>query len=488
MTTRKNEIVFIINPSLWYQNMYPSGILCLSGYLESKGFKNTILDSKISAKKIAAAKREEMILKKIKKIKPKVVCFSSSHREFDEVIRMNKKIKGLGRDIVTIAGGSQPTYREEDFLNNGFDYICIGEGEITLYEFVKEVFGKSPRWGKIKGLGWKSKKGNIINQARELMGEEEINSVPIPPYKKLDKRFFDVDIGTVRGLPLKGALLLTTRGCPFSCSFCGCNLIFGRKLRFKSLENIEQEVKYLKDHYNIEGVWIVDDTFTINKEHALGVSKILKKHNLIWNCQSRVDTINEELMKAMKESGCAQIDIGVESGSQRILDDIIGKGTNIKQIIRTFSLAKKYKIRTLANFIIGLPTETPADLKKTEKIADLIDADVYIFAIATPLPGTRLYEMVNEEITPNEYALLDWNGSSLTERLNKSKIKNLIKEKERLRKKYFLRSMKKLVFSINNYLFFLRRKYKYQRLKFVINYLSKYLREPKYFNEASPTS
>jgi len=83
-------------------------------------------------------------------------------------------------------------------------------------------------------------------------------------------------------LPLKGALLLTSRGCPFNCSYCGCNLIFGRKLRFRSFENIEAEVKFLKEKLGIEGIWIVDDTFTIKKEHAIGVALILKKYGLIW--------------------------------------------------------------------------------------------------------------------------------------------------------------------------------------------------------------
>jgi len=483
---RERDIVFIINPSLWYQNMYPSGILYLSGYLEFGGFNNIILDSKISSKKIERSQREKMILSRINKIRPKIVCFSASHREFDEVVRMNNEIKKIDDDIVTIVGGSQPTYRGEDFLGNGFNFVCIGEGEVTLYEFVKEVLNKSYRWEKIDGLGWKSKEGNIFNQPRRLVNEDTINSVAIPPYDKIDKRYFDINVGTIRGLPLKGALLLTTRGCPFSCSYCGCNLIFGRKLRFKSLENIEREIKYLRDHYDIEGIWIVDDTFTIKEDHAISVSMILKKHNMIWGCQSRVDTINEKLIKIMKESGCVQIDFGVESGSQRILDDVIGKRTDIAQIIRAFSLARKYKIRTLANFMIGLPTETYDDIKKTEKIADLINANVYLFAIATPLPGTRLYDMVNEEISPHEYSLLDWNGSILTEKLNKSKIKNLVLEKDKLHKKYFPRTMMKSILSMGNYLFFFKRKYKYQRAKFVFNYFTKYIRESfneKYFNK-----
>lgn len=470
MKTRPEDIVFVINPMLWYENMYPSGILCLSGYLEARGFSNIILDSKISSKKIERAKREKMILSCIEEMNPKVVCFSSTHREFEEVVRINNQIKLLNDRIITIVGGSQPTYRATDFLDNGFDFVCRGVGEETLYEFVGEVFAGTFRWERIKGLAWKNKEGNMFNQPREFDKEDAVINAAMPAYDKIDKRYFDMNIGIIRGLAIKGAVLLTTRGCPFSCSYCGCNLIFGRKLHFKSLENIEREIKFLREHYDIEGVWIADDTFTINAEHIIGICGILKKYNLIWACQSRVNTINEKLIKIMKESGCVQIDFGVESGSQRILDDIIGKGITVEQAISAFNLAKKYKLRTFANFMIGLPTENYEDLRKTKEVADLIDADVYMFSIATPLPGTRLYDMVNEEISPHEYSLLNWSGSVLTEKLNKSELNNLAEERAALENKYILRSKLKLILSLRNYSFFMKRKYKYQRLQFIVNY------------------
>ncbi len=474
---RKEDIIFVINPSLWYENMYPSGLLCLSSYLKKQGVDNLILDSRISQAEAEKPQREKIILEKIFQINPRVVCFSASHREFDEVVRMNYALKKANKDIVTIVGGSQPTYRFGDFLNNGFDFVGIGEGEITLHEFIRELFNDTSRWEAIKGLAWKDMGRIIINSPRPLMSENEMNSLDALSYDEIDPRYFDINIGTIRGLPLRGALLLTSRGCPFNCSYCGCNLIFGRKLRFRSLDKIEEEVKLLKNKFAIEGLWIVDDTFTIKREHAIGVARILKKYGLIWGCQSRVDTINEELMSTMRRSGCVQIDFGVESGSQRVLDEIIGKKTNIAQIVRAFALAKKHKIRALANFMLGFPTETYHDFKETERIADLIDADVYIFSIATPLPGTRLYEMVNENINPAEYSLLNWNGSDLTERLNKSEIKNLAGERLRLHRKYFLNSLVKLILSPGNYWFFLKRKYKFRRLSFVFRFFfDKYLK------------
>jgi len=127
------------------------------------GFDNIILDSQLSQAKVGYSLREKLLLERIIQLNPRVVCFSSSHREFDEVVRMNYALKKANKDIFTIVGGSQPTYRFADFLDNGFDFAAIGEGEITLYEFVHEIFKGSSEWGNINGLAWKSKMQIILN-------------------------------------------------------------------------------------------------------------------------------------------------------------------------------------------------------------------------------------------------------------------------------------------------------------------------------------
>lgn len=475
MQTETPEVIFVINPSLWYRAMYPSGILFLAAHLRQQGITCEIIDSALSRRRIPEDAREKLILQAIQARKPKVVCFSASHIELAEVIRINKKAHEIDRSIKTIVGGSQPTYRPDDFWGNGFDFVCIGEGEKTLFDFVVEAQKPQPEWATVNGLIWKDENRIIRNAPRELMTEAEINSLPLPAYDLIDKRHFDVNTGLIRGLPLRGAMLLTTRGCPFNCSFCGCNLIFGRRLRFKSLEKIEEEIVCLKNKFQIEGLWIIDDTFTINREHVRGVSNILKRHNIIWGCQSRANTIDEDMIKIMKLGGCKQIDIGVESGSQRVLDEIIQKGITIRQVINAFDLARKYHIRTLANFMIGLPTETLAELEQTRQLAERIRADVYVFSIATPLPGTRLYEMVGVPISPDEYCQLDWCGNPLTQKFNKSEIPDLVAAKNVLQKRYFIRSLFKSFVSIDNLTFFFARGSKLQRIAYVFRYIMRTL-------------
>lgn len=467
------NIVFVINPSLWYERMYPSGILCLSGYLDVKGVPNSIIDSKLSLEKLEFEKRESLIIEEILKQNPLLVCFSASHREYDEVLRMNNSLKSRNPDIKTIIGGPQATYRPRDFLDHGFEFVCLGEGEETLYEFAQELLNGNHNWSKIKGLAWKKSENSFYNDKRPLLSEEDINLIKIPPFEKIDPSYFEMSGATIRGLILKGGLLITTRGCPFSCTFCGCNLIFGRKLRFKSLENIENELKYLKENLGVEGLWIVDDTFTIKREHVINVSKLLKKYDMVWGCQSRVNTLDEELIKIMKDCGCIQIDFGVESGSQRILSEIINKKTKIEEVEKTFELTKSYGIRSLANFMIGLPTETCEDFQKTIKLAKKINADEYVFSIATPLPGTELYQMVGEEIKPEEYSLLDWNGSPLTDRLNKSEIPDISNTLKKLQREYFLKSVTKSIFT--NLTFFMMKNHKKERIKFLMDNMRKFI-------------
>jgi anaerobic magnesium-protoporphyrin IX monomethyl ester cyclase len=467
------EIVLIINPSLWYKPMYPSGIMYLASYLRLSGVNVEIIDASISKRIIPIEQREALLVDTILKKKPRIVGFSASHLEYEEVSRINQKILEKNGSIVTIVGGSQPTYRPDDFIQSGFNFICNGEGEKILLNFILEFRKNIPDWSSVKGLTWNNNGSIVRNPACDLMSEKEIDENYLPAYDLVDKRYFEFNAGIIRGLLIRGAMILTTRGCPFKCSFCGCNLIFGKKLRKKSIDRIDKELEYLKTRHGIEGVWIIDDTFTINREHVANVSKVLKKHGLVWGCQSRVNTIDEEMIKIMKDGGCIQIDFGVESGSQRVLDEIIQKGITIEQVRNAFKLARKYKIRTLANFMIALPTETIEEFEMTKALADEIKADVCIFSIATPLPGTKLYDLVGVPITPAEYNSLNWIGSPLTKRLNKSFIADPVSERVALQKKFYLRTLFKSFFSFENFHFFILRGSKVQRFLSLFKYLGR---------------
>lgn len=235
----------------------------------------------------------------------------------------------------------------------------------------------------------------------------------------------------------------------------------------RRIDRVEADIACLCSQYRVEGIWIVDDTFTVNKVYAIKIARLLKTKGVIWGCQSRVDAVDDELLKIFKECGCVQIDYGVESGSPRILTEVIKKGTNPDQIRNAFELTKKHGIRTLANIMIGLPTETLEDLGQTKKIVADIQPDVTVVAIAIPLPGTELYGMVGEDIAPSQYASLNWNGSEMTARLNKSEIKNIVSVHHAMKKRYLIRSVLNALLNGESFSWFLSKGDKWRRMKTV---------------------
>ncbi|MCD6575253.1 radical SAM protein, partial [Candidatus Aerophobetes bacterium] len=192
--------------------------------------------------------------------------------------------------------------------------------------------------------------------------------------------------------------IMTSRGCPFSCIFCSSSQLFGKIWRARTPENVIEEIKLLKDKYEVKEIEFLDDTFTLNKKRAEKICDLLIEKNLgiSWSCSSRVDTINEALIEKLKKAGCHTIYVGIESGSQEILD-IISKGITLTQAEKTIDLIKKVKLNSFATFIIGIPGETVKTIKKTINFAKKLSPSFVQFTICTPYPGTKLFEMAKEK-------------------------------------------------------------------------------------------
>jgi len=484
MNLRKEDILLVLPPSRFKDRRYSLSLLCISSYLRANGFENIIVERGLFKKEtweFDHALINHLMVEKIKELRPKIIGFTASTQEFDEVVNLNQELK-KNLSFLSLIGGPHATTSPAEFLNNGFDIAVMGEGEETTLELVFCAKNKFEQQEKdknfdvckdflkdlknIRGIVYKNLEGEIIaNQRREFI---DISDLPIPAYDKIDmESYIGMSDRIIRGVIVRGASIMTSRGCPYSCTFCDCNKVFGHGVRYRGLDNIRQELKLLKENYDVEGIWLADDTFTLNKEHILGVGSIMKEFNLIWGCQARVNLVDDDLVRVMKRDGCVQFDFGVESGSQRILDEIMNKKTNLDQIRRAFAICRRHRVRTLANFMMGLPTETKEEMEQTMKLAREIKADVYMLTIFTPLPGTELFDRYfKEEITTGDYKEMKLFAG--VERFNKSKVRSLKELNDRWRKDLTKEMKKRYLDNPWAYLeIFFKLKHKKERLLFI---------------------
>ena len=191
------------------------------------------------------------------------------------------------------------------------------------------------------------------------------------------------------------APVLSSRGCPYNCDYCAVNSIWKRKYRTRSIENIVDEIELLIKRYGVKEIHFEDDNLTLNRQRVIELCDEIKRRNLkfSWACPNgiRIDTLDEKLLKRMKESGCYSISFGIESGSQKVLDDV-HKRLDLKIVPGVVRTARKVGIETKGFFIVGFPTDTEETIRQTVEFAKSLPLDVAAFFVCMPLPGSKLFE------------------------------------------------------------------------------------------------
>lgn len=329
-----------------------------------------------------------------------LIGISSMSSMIDDAFWIAEFVKKNNPNTFIIIGGPHPTVLSSDTINNpNVDAICIGEGEITFTELIEN--NGNPE--NIKGIWYKSGKEIIKNKPREPV--PDLNTIPYPSLDLIDmdnytKCWFQMDSVKKK---LKGVNILSSRGCPYNCSFCQPTLrsIFGRVVRKRSAKNIIGELKKLKETYGIKAFSFLDETFVFDKPWVMKFCDLLIKEQLglIWACNTRANLVDEEMFAKMKEAGVRKIYMGIESGTQRILDDIYHKGITLKQIKDAVKIFKKLKLRVQGYFMIGAPTETKKEVWDTIKLAVSLPIDEATFSVTTPMPGTHLWNETKEKIS-----------------------------------------------------------------------------------------
>ena len=325
----------------------------------------------------------------IKDFSPEIVGISFFTGAYKSATNIAQIVKDLDQKTMVVVGGPHPTLDPEGtILHKDFDLVVRGEGEYTLLDIVE---GK--RKEDIRGLTYKEGNRIIHNPDRPFI--KDLDSLPFPAK--------DLFIGPHKHLDL--GYIMTGRGCPFSCSYCASPKIWKNRVRFRTVENVMEELVELSRDNNSSAVYFIDDTFTLNRNRVrkICLSIIDKGLKIKWKCDTRADCIDKELAVLMKQAGCICAKVGVESGSEKILRKI-NKKESKESMRKAASYIKRAGISLTIYLMLGFPEETDEDLEQTLEFAKELDADYYSLSIFAPYYGTKIYNELAKKGKINDKA------------------------------------------------------------------------------------
>ncbi len=394
------DISLVVPPARASSLRPPIGLMHIASCLREKNLNPSIIDIKSrESKSIVLSK----ILDRIKKEHPKMVGISCMSSDYSDTIKLAKGVKNLSKKTTVIVGGIHATLFPNHFFNkeNIVDYVVMGEGENSCPELVKSLIEGSS-FDKIPGVGFINKDGEIVTKPAHSI--KDLNNLPFLAYDLVDMDFYtEVNEWIIRGIPISGFYLFTSRSCPFDCSFCANKYLFGRGQRFRNPKRVVDEISYLLEKYKIDGLYFYDDTFTTNKDHVFEICNEIKKRRLhfVWGCETRANLLNEKLLREMKSAGCLQIDFGVETASKELLNKI-NKGVTVDSVRKAYRLCDKLGIRKLSNYLFNLPGETEIDVKQTIALAKELNSDINVFNCMTLYPGTDMFNEYCGSVAMND--------------------------------------------------------------------------------------
>jgi len=396
MSQQHGRVVLLYPPSRT-QNHHscPTGLLMLAAVLEPQGYEVHLLDACAAAKK----RDTDQIIEEIKSLQPDVVGITLVTPLVRQAYELAKRLSTLGINL--IAGGPHATLLPNEPLENGFQAVVIGEGEPTIIEAIEAVLGRFPKES-VKGLAWMDTDGQPhLNEQRPLVAD--LDELPFPARHLVEPR----DYGDGNNPGLFGNIF-SSRGCPGRCAYCAGGL-FGKRFRFRSAENVLEEISQVKQRYGTPHFHFVDDTMALNRDRLFKICQGIKDRNLsiTWSMMTRIDSVDEPILKAAAESGCIRIDYGVESGHPETLKRI-HKPHSLAMVRKIIPFTADFGIEPCVFFIFGFPWEGPEETRETLALMKELSPHLHQFhpaiaSILIPFPETEIYQKYKDE-----YNFQDW--------------------------------------------------------------------------------
>ncbi|MGD9497595.1 MAG: radical SAM protein [Armatimonadota bacterium] len=371
----------------------PLGVAYLAAALRARGLEVDLFDATFAREPLRPLRE------RVAHTHYDLVGISTLTSMIGDAVEIARAVREASPTTKIIAGGPHPTVAPEHTMSLGaFDAVVLGEAEETLPDLVAGGL----RWEDQRGI-WYRREGEIVrNQPAAPVAN--LDALPLPAWDLLDmKSYLSLwyHLDAVR-YGVRGTSIMASRGCPYRCTYCQPTLraLFGNGVRRRSPERLVAEAAELQARFSIEGLMWLDDTFLLDRAWTRELCARLLDADLglIWGANLRADVCDRESLQIMREAGLRMVHIGIESASQRILDEIYDKGITIDQVREAVYTAKSLGLMVRGYFMLGAPTETEREVRASIRLANELPLDDVTFSITTPLPHTYLYDMTRDLI------------------------------------------------------------------------------------------
>lgn len=370
----------------------PLGMLYVSAWLSQHGLENEVFDTTFST-------FDKLKVRLIKQ-PPDFICIYVNLMTKLNVLRIIQFCQLELPQTTIILGGPEVRSHAANFLSAGAHYIVIGEGEQTCLELIACLM-EGKELMHVSGLIYMTPEGNM-HKTGEREKLKDLDKLPMPARNKIDLQLYLNAWKEAHGM--NAVSVNTMRGCPYTCKWCS-RAVYGQSYRRRSPEHVVEELKHIKLTYKPDSLWFVDDVFTVSHKWLQGFAEQVNQQDAVipYECITRADRMNEEVIMLLKKSGCFRVWIGAESGSQKVID-LMDRRVEVEQVRDMIQLSRKHGLETGTFIMLGYPGETEADIHETVKHLKVAQPDLFTITIAYPIKGTELYAEVEERFTKQ----LDW--------------------------------------------------------------------------------